>query len=186
MSDAASERVKGAVWTGKDDIFFRVTTLAKAVCHMSEICETWQISLEAALLLVACPRNLCLAALTQSCGCSLRGRHRTAGSTQENQLRAVFHVWAAHGLPHRRVQTPGACHACALRGPFTPHILHWLPKEGHWEEVRQVSCKPLQIRSVSTRGSGFKMHEPMKNKVKTSHLHFFHCENVLLSSVSGY
>jgi len=117
MSDAASERVKAAIWTGKN--FCRVTILAKAVSHMSKICKTWQISVEAALPLAACLRNLRLAAPVPSRSCSIHGRHRSTGSAQENQLRAVFRVWAARGLPHIT--------ACQHLEPVRP-----VPREGPW------------------------------------------------------
>lgn len=143
VSDAASERVKAVVWTGKNNIFCRVTTLARAVCHMSKICETRQMSVEAALLLVACSRNLHPAALTPSHGCSLRGWYRTTSSAQENQLRAVFRVRAACGLsmgwdspPHCCVGTPGASPTCARSGVLLP--AHPTVVSQGWEVVRQV------------------------------------------------
>lgn len=128
------------------DILCRVTALTKAVCHTSKICKTWQISMEAALLLAACPRNLCLAAPTPRHTCSLPWLvlhcQQCSGKTAKGLILRLGCMLTA---PQCCVQAAGACLACALRRPFALHILHWLPKADNREEFRRVLSKPLQI-----------------------------------------
>lgn len=123
MSDAANERVKAEVWTGKNNKFFRVTTLSTAVCCTSKICENWQISVEAALYLAAHPRNPCLAALTPSHRFSHHRWH--SGKPTKGCVSCQGSVWNWCGWDsplHCCVQTPGANHACGWRGLFFLHI----------------------------------------------------------------